>query len=42
MALPARAEELGDAADGQIGTFRCAGKRFLPIFLASFIVPGWH
>jgi hypothetical protein len=29
-----------DAADGEVVTFRCTGKRFLPIFLASFIVPG--
>jgi hypothetical protein len=29
-----------DAADGEIVAFRCTGKRFLPIFLASFIVPG--
>ena len=28
-----------DAADGEIIAFRCTGKRFLPIFLASFIVP---
>jgi len=28
-----------DAAEGQILSFRCTGKRFLPIFLASFIVP---
>ncbi len=27
-----------DAADGEIVAFRCTGKRFLPIFLASFIV----
>ena len=27
------------AADGEIIAFRCTGKRFLPIFLASFIVP---
>jgi hypothetical protein len=31
--------ETFDAADGEIVTFRCTGKRFLPIFLASFIVP---
>ena len=29
-----------DAAEGEIVAFRCTGKRFLPIFLASFIVPG--
>jgi hypothetical protein len=28
-----------DAADGQVVAFRCTGKRFLPIFLASFVVP---
>jgi hypothetical protein len=28
-----------DAADGEIVAFRCTGKRFLPIFLASFVVP---
>jgi len=28
-----------DAVDGGIVAFRCTGKRFLPIFLASFIVP---
>jgi hypothetical protein len=28
-----------DAADSEIVSFRCTGKRFLPIFLASFIVP---
>ena len=28
-----------DAADGEIVAFRCTGKRFLPIFLASFFVP---
>ncbi len=27
------------AAEGEIVAFRCTGKRFLPIFLASFIVP---
>ena len=26
-----------DAAEGEIVVFRCTGKRFLPIFLASFI-----
>jgi hypothetical protein len=29
-----------DAAEGELVAFRCTGKRFLPIFLASFIVPG--
>jgi hypothetical protein len=28
-----------DAADGQTVAFRCTGKSFLPIFLASFVVP---
>jgi len=28
-----------DAAEGQVVAFRCTGKRFLPIFLASFVVP---
>jgi hypothetical protein len=31
--------ETFDAAQGEIVAFRCTGKRFLPIFLASFIVP---
>jgi len=28
-----------DAADGETVTFRCTGKRFLPIVLASFVFP---
>lgn len=28
-----------DAAEGEIVSFRCTGKRFLPVFLASFIIP---
>ena len=28
-----------DAAEGETVAFRCTGKRFLPIFLASFVVP---
>jgi hypothetical protein len=28
-----------DAAEGQVVGFRCTGKRFLPIFLLSFVVP---
>jgi hypothetical protein len=28
-----------DAADGETVAFRCTGKRFLPVFLASFVVP---
>ncbi len=28
-----------DAAEGQVIAFRCTGKRLLPIFLASFVVP---
>ncbi len=31
--------ETFDAAEGDIVSFRCTGKRFLPVFLASFIVP---
>ena len=30
--------ETFDAVEGDIVAFRCTGKRFLPIFLASFIV----
>jgi hypothetical protein len=33
-----RAESF-DATEGEIVAFRCTGKRFLPIFLASFVVP---
>lgn len=32
--------ETFDAVDGDIVAFRCTGKRFLPLFLASFVVPG--
>jgi hypothetical protein len=28
-----------DAADDEILAFRCTGKSFLPVFLASFVVP---
>ena len=28
-----------EAADGEAVAYRCTGKRFLPIFLASFVVP---
>lgn len=28
-----------DAAEGETVAFRCTGKRFLPLFLASFIIP---
>ena|SRR5450756_85922 len=28
-----------DAAEGQVVAFRSTGKRFLPIFLLSFVVP---
>ena len=28
-----------DAAEGEIVAFRCTGKMFLPVFLASFVVP---
>jgi hypothetical protein len=31
--------ETFDAVEGETVAFRCTGKRFLPIFLASFIVP---
>lgn len=33
-----RAENF-DAVESETVAFRCTGKRFLPIFLASFIVP---
>jgi hypothetical protein len=28
-----------DAAEGDVVAYRCTGKRFLPLFLASFVVP---
>ena len=28
-----------EAAEGEVVAYRCTGKRFLPIFLASFVVP---
>jgi hypothetical protein len=31
--------EVLHAADGEVIAFRCTGKRFLPIFLVSFVVP---
>jgi hypothetical protein len=31
--------ETFDVAEGESVAFRCTGKRFLPIFLASFLVP---
>ena len=31
--------ETFDAAEDQVVAFRCTGKRFLPIFLVSFVVP---
>jgi hypothetical protein len=31
--------ETFDAAEGDVVAFRCTGKSFLPIFLASFVVP---
>ena len=31
--------ETFDAADGEVVAYRCTGKRFLPIFLASFFAP---
>jgi hypothetical protein len=33
-----RAESF-DTADGETVAFRCTGKRFLPLFLASFVAP---
>ena len=32
--------ETFEAREGETVAFRCTGKRFLPIFLASFIAPG--
>ncbi len=32
--------EAFDAGEGETVGFRCTGKRFLPMFLASFVVPG--
>ena len=31
--------EAFDAAEGEVVAFRCTGKRFVLIFLASFLVP---
>jgi hypothetical protein len=31
--------ETFDAAAGDVVAFRCTGKRFLPLFLLSFVVP---
>ena len=31
--------ETFDASESETVSFRCTGKRFLPIFLASFVVP---
>jgi hypothetical protein len=31
--------ETFDTTDGETVAFRCTGKRFLPLFLASFVVP---
>jgi hypothetical protein len=31
--------ETFDAAEGEMASFRCGGKRILPIFLLSFVVP---
>ena len=28
-----------EASEGEIVAYRCTGKRFLPLFLASFVVP---
>jgi hypothetical protein len=33
-----RAEDF-NAVEGETVAYRCTGKRFLPIFLASFVVP---
>jgi hypothetical protein len=30
-----------EALDNQTVAFRCTGKSFLPIFLASFVIPSW-
>ena len=40
-ALTQMTEDLGgfDATEGETVAFRCTGKRILPIFLASFVVP---
>jgi hypothetical protein len=35
----ASSAQVFDATENAIVAFRCTGKRFLPIFLASFIVP---
>jgi hypothetical protein len=34
-----RQEDLVNAAGGETVAFVCTGKRFLPILLASFVVP---
>jgi hypothetical protein len=31
--------ETFEASEGQVVVFRCTGKSFLPIFLASFVIP---
>lgn len=31
--------ETFDSIDGETVAFRCTGKRFLPLFLASFVNP---
>ena len=36
---PSRTQSF-DAAEGHVVAYRCTGKSFLPIFLASFVVPG--
>jgi hypothetical protein len=28
-----------DAAEGEVVAFRCTGKSFLPVFVASFVIP---
>lgn len=34
-----RRTQMFDAAEDECIAFRCTGKRFLPLFLASFVVP---
>ncbi|MDO8107176.1 hypothetical protein Q6348_08200 [Isoptericola sp. b441] len=33
-------EKAFEIADEEVARFRCTGKRFLPLFLASFVSPG--
>ena len=32
--------EVFEATENVVVAFRCTGKRFLPVFLASFVIPG--